>query len=175
MKKIALIVVIVVIAFVFALPAFLAGRHRADRRAQAVWLWSAVQKLQNLGAPSPNVTTNLDASWWAKDGFLVFSNGWVSFAYHTFHDSEDIGDIALLRTPEGVFFVSYYHFCLGATTFDTRDQPKDFSEFMQVFGTEQKWTRGMVPNNFLEPSADNASNSASRPTSQAGVGSLDGR
>ena len=142
MKKIALIVVIMALAVFFISPAL---PHHADKRAQAVWLWSEVQHLQNLGTPSMTLTTNQEPNTWSKDGFLIFSNGWAAFVCHTIHDSENIGDVALLRTPDGVFYVSHYHFCCGEWTFDAGDRPGDFAQFLELYGTKQNWTRGAVP------------------------------
>jgi hypothetical protein len=136
MKKIAFIVIILAVAVFLILPAL---PHHANKRAQAIWLWSEVQRLQNLGAPPMTLATNREPNAWSKDGFLVFSNGWAAFACHTIHDpdSENIGDIALLRTSDGIIYVSYYHFCCGEWTFDTEDRPRDFSQFLEVYGAKQ--------------------------------------
>ena len=161
MKKFGLIIVILALLFWILSPAIFARRHHADSRAQAVWLWSEVQDLQNRGTPSASLVTNIESRAWAKNGsrvwaesgFLVFSNGWASFACHTIHDSEDIGDVALLRTSDGVFYVSYYHFCMGEGSFAATEQPKDFPQFLEFFEVDQKWTRGVVPNKSPEPTA----------------------
>lgn len=149
MKKTAFIIAALVVALFLAFMPIFHFHHtdHTDPRAQAVWLWSQVQKLQNRSAPPSTVITNKsELRLWAKDGYLVFSNGWAAFACHTFHDSEEIGDIALLRTTDGIFYVSHYHFCCGETIFDCGDQPKDFSQFLEAFGAKQNWTREVVIN-----------------------------
>jgi hypothetical protein len=152
MKKIALFVVILAIALLVVLPALHATR-KADKRAQAIWLWSEVQHLQNLGAPPLALATNREPKAWAQDGFLVFSNGWAAFVYRTIHspDPENIKDIALLRTSDGVFYVSYHHFCLGMAMYDAEARPRDFSQFLEIYGVEEKWTRGEMPAATLQP------------------------
>jgi hypothetical protein len=152
MRKFVFIVIALTFIVVLALPA-LHRRPHADKRAQAVWLWEEVQHLQNLGAPSLASATNRESGFWAKDGFLIFSNDWAAFSCHTFHDSEDIGDVALIRTSTGVFYVSYYHFCCGESTFDSEDRPKDFLQFLELFGARQNWTCGPVLNTALGPTA----------------------
>lgn len=134
------------LAALFFLPAYAARHHsHGDPKAQAVWLWSSVQELQNRGLPPANFTNGLPPGVWANHGFLVFSNGWASFAYHTVHETGDVGDIALLRTSEGIFYVSHYHFCCAEATFYSERQPKDIADFLEMFGAKHGWKRGADP------------------------------
>jgi hypothetical protein len=111
--------------------------------AQAQWLKSATQELQSRGAPSTELMHTLQPGQWAGHGFILFTNGWASFAYHTFHDSEEIGDVALLRTSDGIFYVSHFHFCVGEAEFwaPHKIQPKDFSQFLELYGAKQDWKK----------------------------------
>lgn len=140
MRKFVFIIIALALGFFLLRPLL---PHHPSQRAQAAWLRSQAQHLQNLGAPPMMLATNREPNDWAKDGFLVFSNGWAAFTCHTIHDSdaENIQDIALLRTADGDFYVSRYHFCMGETTFTTKDRPGDFSQFLALYGAEQGWTR----------------------------------
>jgi hypothetical protein len=118
-----------------------------ERGTPTQWLQSARQDLQKRGAPSPELIRSIQSGHWAGGGYLLFSNGWASFAWHSSHESERyggrIGNIALLRTPEGDFYVSHFHFCLGEAEFQgqNKTQPKDLSQFLEIYGTEQQWRR----------------------------------
>ena len=142
-KIVAPVLIISFLAVMLVLPAYRAHhRYHGDQKAQAIWLWSSVQELQNRGSPPADFAKGLDPDVWVSHGFLVFSNGWASFTFHTIHDSEDIGDIALLRTSDGIFYVSYFHFCVGEAEFSSQRHPKDIAEFLELFGARHGWKRG---------------------------------
>ena len=126
---------------VFLIASTIAILFCARRHAQAQWLKSAAQELQSRGTPPADLMHTLPMGRWAGNGYILFSNGWAAFACHTFHDSEKIGDVALLRTPDGVLYVSHFHFCIGETEYYGWPQPRDFSSFLEIFGAKQGWKR----------------------------------
>ena len=131
-------IIISLVLIVVCLGAASIYRHR---HAQAQWLENERQTLASRAAPSAGLVQTFRPGDWAGQGYLVFSNGWASFAFHTFHDSEKIGDIALLRTSEGVFYTSHFHFCVGETEFSSQPQPRDVSQFLEIYGAKQGWSK----------------------------------
>lgn len=123
------------------------GRYVVSRHAQALWLENARKTLAGRSAPPADlIQTIRSTDWrgdgaWAGHGYLVFTNGWASFAFNTFHESTKIGDIALLRTSDGAYYISHYHFCMGESEFNDVPMPMNFSQFLGTFGVQQGWTR----------------------------------
>lgn len=113
----------------------------------AQWLQHAMEETQKQGAPASGLFRSFQPKQWAGHGYLLFSNGWAVFISHSSHDSEmcggRIGNIALLRTSDGDFYVSDFHFCMGDAEFHGSDkiQPRDFSQFLELYGGEQKWRK----------------------------------
>jgi cytochrome c1 len=160
-----LILLVVILAGV----SFLSGRHgRVSERAQAQWLASACQTLTSQKPPAAELSHNFLEGSWAGDGYLIFSNGCAACAFHTFHESEKIGDIALLRTSDGVFFTSHFHFCVGELEFLNEPQPRDFPEFLKIYGGKHGWIKSPMPNLSPEQPAADAGVPPSRSTSGIG-------
>jgi len=65
---------------------------------------------------------------WAGNGYILFSNGWAAFACHTFHDSEKIGDVALLGHLME-FLCQPFHFCIGETDIMVGLSQETFRDF----------------------------------------------
>ncbi len=103
------------------------------------WLENAIVKLQAQHTLPPEIIRSSETNAWADKGYLVFSNGWASFTSHSSHDSEKIGDVSLLRTSDGDYYISDFHFCLGVCEFSIR--PKDFSEFLALYGDKHHWIK----------------------------------
>lgn len=137
------------LAFLVGCIVALSHAAAAENKAeQALWIKKTTQKLQDRGAPSAELMHTLKPGQWAGHGYLLFSNGWASFACHTIHDSEEIGDVALLRTSDGAIYISHYHFCVGEGEFwfSHRAQPKNFSKFLELkIFSGQGWKRKTDP------------------------------
>jgi hypothetical protein len=131
----------IAILLAFLIVSSIAILFYTHRHAQTLWLENASRTLAGRGAPPANLVHTFRPGDWAGQGYLVFSNDWASFAFHTFHDSTKIGDIALLRTSDGVLYVSHFHFCIGETEYYGWPQPRDFSSFLEIFGAKQGWKR----------------------------------
>jgi hypothetical protein len=116
-------------------------RFALQRHAQSQWLQTTIKTLEKRGAPPANLAQTFRPEAWAGEGYILFSNRWVQFACHTFHDSEKIGDIAVVRTPDNVCYVSHYHFCISESEYYGWPQPKDFSQFLEIFGSKQGWKK----------------------------------
>jgi len=131
----------IIISLVLIIVSLVAASIYSHRHAQAQWLENERQTLVSRGAPAADLVHTFRPGDWAGQGYLIFSNGWASFAFHTFHDSTKIGDVALLRTSEGVFYVSHFHFCVGETEFTSQPQPRDVSQLLEIYGAKQGWTK----------------------------------
>jgi hypothetical protein len=131
----------IAILLAFLIASSIAVLFHTHRHVQTLWLENASQTLASRGAPPADLIRTFRPGNWAGNGYILFSNGWAAFACHTFHDSEKIGDVALLRTPDGVLYVSHFHFCIGEMEFFQQAQPRDFQRFLQIYGTKQGWKR----------------------------------
>jgi hypothetical protein len=131
---------IIIIALV-ALLAIVAGVWKPWSMTQAQWLAKTTQELRSCVPPPAYLVTNLPPGRWVAQRYLIFSNDWACFAYHTFHRSERIGDVALLRGADGSFYISRYHFCAGLPEDPDAPQPKDLADFLKTYGTDQQWKR----------------------------------
>ena len=131
----------IAILLAFLIASSIAVLFYTHRRAQTLWLENASQTLASRGAPPADLIHTFRPGNWAGNGYILFSNGWAAFACHTFHDSTKIGDIALLRTSEGIPYESHFHFCIGVTEYYSQPQPKDFSRFLEIYGAKQGWKR----------------------------------
>ena len=131
-------------AFVFIvliLIGFQLIRLALQRHAQSQWLQTTIKTLEKRGSPSANLVQAFRPDAWAGEGYILFSNGWAQFACHTFHDSEKIGDIAAIRTPDNIIYVSHFHFCISESEYYGLPQPKDFAQFLEIFGPKQGWKK----------------------------------
>lgn len=109
--------------------------------AQARWLRKTAVELHACGPPPPEARASLAPGRWANERYLIFSNDWASFAYNTFHDSERLGDIALLRGADGSLYVSHYHFCTGLPDPPNAPRPANLADFLRLNEAKQKWIR----------------------------------
>lgn len=111
-------------------------------KTRAQWLQQATQQLGKLGPPSPDLKP-VEHPWISRD-YMLFSNDWASYAVHTAHASPTIGDVALLRTPDGSFYISDHHFCMGMHgDYGAPDQPRptDFTHFLKLYGSSHRWMK----------------------------------
>jgi hypothetical protein len=131
----------IIISLALIIVGLVAASIYRHKHAQAQWLENARQTLASRNAPTADIVHTFRSGNWAGQGYLTFSNGWASFDFHTFHDSEKIGDIALLRTSDGVYYTSHFHFCVGETEFSSQPQPRDISQFLEIYGAKQGWTK----------------------------------
>src|SRR5262245_6087506 len=85
------------------------------------WIRETLVELRQSPPPPGDISTHLTAKlpdgvsevMWAGAGYMIFEDGWARFIHHTFHSSERIGDVALLRASDGSIYVSRFHFCVG--------------------------------------------------------------
>jgi len=88
-----------------------------------------------------------DGEWVAIAGdhaYMLFTDGWAVFVAHTFHDSERIGDVALLRASDGTLYISHFHFCVGVTEYVGSPRPQNIQGFLQKYKDIHGWKR--IPN-----------------------------
>lgn len=114
------------------------------------WIHEAKLQLQNVPPPPANLINSLGSEQWAKSGYLFFTNGWARIISHTIHDSERVGDVALLRSSNGTLFMSRFHFCTGEYEYFvlgsvpgeadvSEGKPADIQHFIQRFGKRHDW------------------------------------
>lgn len=131
--------------FIIVAPVMFNDSFNVNRQRQ--WIQNAVAEMANL--PMPTLNTNLighEVAWILPQA-LVFSNGWAAYKTHTIHEGNDVGDVAVLRTSDGLFYVSHTHFCAGITglmepsPYDEEPcaQPADAGNFLAGVGRFQGW------------------------------------
>jgi hypothetical protein len=114
------------------------------------WIREAKLQLRTVPPPPAHLANSLGPEQWARDGYLLFTNGWARMVSHTFHDSERVGDVAFLRSSDGTLFMSGFHFCtgeyqyfvLGAVPGESvvpDGKPADIQQFIQRFGKQHDW------------------------------------
>jgi hypothetical protein len=125
---------------VFGFP----GRLRLIR---AKWSWTrmAMSQLRNLTPPPAATLWSASNGNWVVGSYLVFSNDWAAFTNHSLHESDELGEIALLRTSDGRVFRTKHHFCNDINEFmieaeqNRKPQPRDLQDFFNLYGTNKNW------------------------------------
>ena len=141
------LIIITVVALVAVSTVLLVWRPWEMTRER--WIHSAMQRLREMPPPPTNLVTSVGEGDWAGKGYMLFSNGWACFSYHTFHESERVGDIALLRASDGSFYVCHFHFCVGLGEYwqsvrppeERQLQPRDIGHFIELYEKKQGWKR----------------------------------
>ncbi|HWI57304.1 MAG TPA: hypothetical protein VNZ22_08760 [Bacillota bacterium] len=146
MRKIHLIQVVAALVLVAALfygpPVLEKWRLSTREKKEQEWIQKAVRQLEQAPSPSRELGRGTDSLAWITSNYLIFSNGWAAYKMHSFHANDGMGDIALLRGPDGVLYSSRFHFCGGIIS-DFRDpantaeksRPKDLKDFLQNYAT----------------------------------------
>ncbi len=147
--KIGVVTLGAVLAVLLILPLLHQGSYRVNAERQ--WILQTVQELLQTAPPSfpPSSGTNTSRKdpWWAHPNYLIFSNGWAAYKIHTIHDSDDVGDITVLRSSGGAFYCSREHYCVGITEWmepsphadEQIAAPSDLADFLQHYGRAQRW------------------------------------
>ena len=123
------------------------GAWAYRQTGQAAWIHGATTALRGYPAPSPDLKPMRDGEWVAIAGdhaYMLFTDGWAVFVAHTFHDSERIGDVALLRASDGTLYISHFHFCVGVTEYVGSPRPQNIQGFLQKYKDIHGWKR--IPN-----------------------------
>ncbi len=145
---ISIVAIGAIVGSIAVVRATLAKHHAAARhKAQQQWILTTSNALRQLGPPSAtNVAAAASGAWIAGQHYLLFSNGWASFAWNDFHAGGTVGDIALLLSSDGGLYVSRYHFCVGLSEFydhavgqPLQPRPRDLNDFFQRYGTNHNW------------------------------------
>ena len=109
------------------------------------WIRQAVQRLEQAGPPPKDLGQSPPYAPWVVPGYFVFSNGWAAYDLHSFHASDGMGDIALLRLSDGRLYTSKMHFCGGITDMmqpsgsEQLPRPADAKDFFENCGRFQQW------------------------------------
>ncbi len=117
--------------------------------AREQWLLSTKASLSEAANPTAVTMPLPEGEDWAALDVIRFSDGWARFACHTFHDSERIGDIALLRASDGTFYISDFHFCVGILEYSQQllelakrqPPPKNIGHFIEQYGPVHGWKK----------------------------------
>jgi hypothetical protein len=105
------------------------------------WMQHSIKQLHQKEAPPASLANALPEGVWAKDGYLLFTNGWAAFTSHTFHDSLLLGDVAVLVASDGSTYLSHYHFCITEGEYRFRPRPRDIGESIGIYGRMQSWKK----------------------------------
>ena len=132
-KKLALATALIL---VFVAVQLLKPWSAGERR----WIRAAKNELDGLGQPPPRFTEGVQGEW-ASGPWLIFSSGWACFTCRNIHFQEDPRDIALLRTSNGQYYLSHFHFEFGTGTYLQQSKPRDLEDFMSRYEQEQGWKR----------------------------------
>jgi hypothetical protein len=114
------------------------------RTSQVYWIRTTVRMLRSYSPPPASKKTVGDGKWivmTADREYLVFSNGWAYFAANTIHESERIGDVAILCASDGTLYISHFHFCIPHIVLPRQPQPKDLQDFLRKSGANQGWKK----------------------------------
>ena len=113
------------------------------------WIRNSVVQLRQMPPPPAGLASSLGQGEWAGQGYLLFTNGWACFASTTFHSSERVGDIGLLRASDGSFYICHFHFCVGLLEYrqdirrpeERQGRPQDIGQFIEHYGKINGWER----------------------------------
>lgn len=109
------------IGFVVAI-AFVPSKIRTWRQSrqfsrEIAWIQEAVQQIQKSPTPGPELVQSASTGRWeiasSPGSYLIFSNGWACCRTHSWHSDDGMDDIAVLKMPDGNFYLSRYHFEFG--------------------------------------------------------------
>ena len=165
-RKVTLLTSVVICSAVLAFAAVKSKTWRQSRQInrEIDWIQDAVQQIQKSPAPAPELIQSASTGRWEIAGspgsYLIFSNGWAACRTHSWHRNDGLDDIAVMRMPNGNFYLSRYHFESGiavetlsqrakAAGSDTRDgngtypifggQPADAKDFLNNGARWQGW------------------------------------
>jgi hypothetical protein len=82
-------------------------------KQECEWVWLNARQLAEAGPPSAELQNGAITGRWVQQGYLLFSNGWAGYRIHTTHACDGLGNMALVRTPDGVLYLSKLHYCGG--------------------------------------------------------------
>ena len=113
------------------------------------WIHNAMHQLRQTTPPPANLASSLGQGEWAGQSYLLFTNGWACFRSHTFHSSERVGDIGMLRASDGSFYICHFHFCVGLKEYwqevrppeEQQARPRDINHFIELYGKTHGWKR----------------------------------
>jgi hypothetical protein len=108
-----------------------------------------MRQLRQMPPPPASLASSLGSEDWAGQGYMVFTNGWACFTSHTFHSSMRVGDIGLLLSSDGSFYICHFHFCVGLAEYSQvtwapevkRPRPRDIDHFIELYGKTHGWKR----------------------------------
>jgi hypothetical protein len=108
------------------------------------WIQQAVGELRQL-EPSAEAIKAAMAGQWDSGDYLIFSNGWARYQYHSAHCDDGMDDITVLHVPGGAYYLSKTHFCDGIRAETSRvsdgekSQPADVNDFFSNRAAKQDW------------------------------------
>lgn len=116
------------------------------RRSEA-WIQSAFDELQKTPPPKGGPGFGKDyLPVWTSDSYLIFTNGWAAYKYHSFHANDGLYDFTVMRLSDGRFFISKRHFCTGminemaGRATNDLTQPLDANEFLNTYARNLELT-----------------------------------
>jgi hypothetical protein len=110
------------------------------RMTRQQWITKTTAELRSMGPPPSPLVQGLKNGWWVTQHYLIFSNDWACFACNTFHDSERIGDVGLLLSSTGQFYISRHHFCTGLPEDPTEKRPANLPDFFHLY-EKHNWAK----------------------------------
>jgi hypothetical protein len=155
------------IGFVVAI-AFVPSKIRTWRRSrqfsrEIAWIQEAVQQIEKSHAPTPELIQSASTGRWETahsktEGYLVFSNGWAACRTHSWHRNDGLDDIAVLKMPDGNFYLSRCHFCLGiqaetVSRHATSPVPADGKDILEVLSERGDHSQPADAKDFLDNGA----------------------
>jgi hypothetical protein len=115
-RKVTLLTLAVVCsAAIYAFGALKSRTWRQSRQIsrEIAWIQQAVRQIQKSPGPAPALIQTASTGRWESEGYLIFSNDWSACGMHSVHSDNSMDDIAILKAPNGGFYLSSYHFCMG--------------------------------------------------------------
>jgi hypothetical protein len=121
---------------------FKTWRQSRQITREIAWIHEAVRQIQKSPGPAPELIQTAVTGRWETarsrtEGYLIFSNDWAACRTHSVHADDSMDDIAILKAPNGGFYLSGYHMCMGieAATVTKRDKiPDDTGSGESVYG-----------------------------------------
>jgi hypothetical protein len=130
---------------------------------EIAWIQEAVQQIEKSHAPAPELIQSASTGRWETarsktEGYLVFSNGWAACRMRSVHDNDEMDDIAVLKMPDGTFYLSRCHFCLGiqaetVSRHATNPVPVDGQDILEALSERGDHSQPSDAKDFLENGA----------------------
>ena len=123
--------------------------HAGDKiKADAEWLRlkydqlaavTNVEKVLNVGLrPSGSKDARGAYTYYPQSGRIVFDDGsWVLLVSHSIHAEDGLGDMTLVRTSEGNYFVTRGHVC-EKLILETKEKIASLGTFLRAKGKGAK-------------------------------------